>query len=78
MEKFTNWLKQIDLLYHATGFTVIIAFLATVFTILYREIPKGNEQLFAHLLGMVEGSFVGGLCAYFFVKSKKEKDPGSN
>jgi hypothetical protein len=70
MKEFGNWLKKVDLLYYATGFAVILAFLATVHTVLYRQVPAGNQEAFAHLRGMIEGAFVGGLVGYFFVKSK--------
>lgn len=76
MERFHEWLKH-DLLYYCTGFSIIIAFLLVVYTILYREVPAANERLFTHLIGIIEGCFVGGLVGYFFTRSKPEK-PDSN
>jgi Na+/citrate or Na+/malate symporter len=72
MQDLKDFLKKFDLLYYLTGLTIILAFLAVVHTILYREVPEANKELFIHLIGIVEGSFVGGLVGFFFARSKKD------
>jgi hypothetical protein len=60
-----------DLLMKATGFTLIAAFLAVVLSTIFYEIPEANVEAHAHLRGMVEGAFVGGMVFYYFGASKK-------
>ena len=61
-------------LYYATGGSVILSFIFIVFVLAFHEIPETNRELFIHLLGIIEGSFVGGIVASFFSSSKKEHD----
>lgn len=68
-------MNKIDILYYATGFTIIISFLAVVTAVIWLPIPESNRELFIHMIGIVEGSFVTGLVGYFFVKSKEHKEP---
>lgn len=65
------------LLYLMTGISVIFAFNFVVWVLAFHEIPKENRELFIHLLGIIEGAFVGGLVATFFGSSKREHDPGT-
>jgi len=73
MEKFTNWLKTVDLLYYATGFAIIAVFLTMSWVTMFLAVPEQNKEAFAHLRGMIDGAFVTGLVGYFFVKSKENK-----
>jgi len=40
---------------------------------MFLEVPEENRESFAHLRGMIDGAFVGGLVGYYFVKSKTDK-----
>lgn len=64
---------KIDFLHLATGLTVIFAFIASVVSIIFVRVPPENKELFIHLLGIVEGAFVGGLVFYYFGSSHYEK-----
>jgi hypothetical protein len=61
-------------LYYATGLSVISAFVFVVFVLAFHEIPKDNRELFIHLMGIIEGAFVGGIVSSFFGSSKREHD----
>jgi hypothetical protein len=63
------------LLYTVTGFSVITSFIFVGWVLAFHEIPEKNRELFIHLMGIIEGAFVGGLVATFFGSSKKEHDP---
>lgn len=65
------------LLYTLTGLSVIAAFNFVVFVLAFHEVPEKNRELFIHLMGIIEGAFVGGLVATFFGSSKKDHDPGT-
>jgi hypothetical protein len=73
MQKFIDYIKQIDLLYYATGFAIIAVFLTMSYVVMFLQVPEENKEAFAHLRGMIDGAFVTGLVGYFFVKSNKEK-----
>lgn len=73
INKFLEWLKSIDILYHATGFSIIAVFLTMSYVVMFVPVPKENAEAFAHLRGMIDGAFVTGLVGYFFVKSKNPK-----
>lgn len=70
--------RKKDLLYSATGFTVLGAFLMMLLALLFHEIPEANRELIVHVLGIIEGAFVGNLVNYFFGGSmeqqKKQED----
>jgi hypothetical protein len=70
-------MKKIDILYYLTGLTIIVSFLWTEYAIIFIEIPESNRDMFIHLIGIIEGSFVGGLVGYFFVSSRKVPSNGS-
>lgn len=65
-----------NILYYLTGVSVISAFIFILVVLAFHEIPESNREIFVHILGIIEGSFVGGLVATFFGSSKKEHDPG--
>lgn len=65
--------KKKDLLYQATGFTVLGAFLLMIFALLFHEIPEANRELIVHVLGIIEGAFVGNLVNYFFGGSMEQQ-----
>ena len=72
MEKFFEWLRSIDLLQHATAFSIIAVFLTMSYVVMFVPVPKENAEAFAHLRGMIDGAFVTGLVGYYFVKSKSD------
>lgn len=61
-------------LYTLTGFSVIGSFLFVAWVLAFHQIPEHNRELFIHLMGIIEGAFVGGLVATFFGSSKKEHE----
>lgn len=61
-------------LYYATGTSVILSFVYVVIVLSRYDIPKENRELFIHLMGIIEGAFVGGLVSSFFGSSKKEHE----
>lgn len=65
------------MLYSLTGLAVIVSFVFVVLILAFHDIPEQNRDLFIHLLGIIEGSFVGGLVATFFGSSKREHDQGT-
>jgi hypothetical protein len=69
-----SFLKNVNLLKMITGFAIIAVFIFHAIALVYIEIPERNETLFTHMMGMVEGAFIGNLCAYYFGSSKKEHD----
>lgn len=73
MQKFIDYLKQIDPLYYATGFAIIAVFLTMSYVVMFVPVPEDNKEAFAHLRGMIDGAFVTGLVGYYFVKSKDSK-----
>lgn len=71
--------RRKDLLYQATGFVVLGSFMLMIFALLFHEIPEANRELIVHVLGIIEGAFVGNLVNYFFggsmeVQKKHEED----
>ena len=67
-------LKRTNILKLLTGLAIIGIFCFVVVALTYIEIPAKNELIFTHLIGIIEGAFVGNLCAYYFGSSKKEHD----
>lgn len=65
--------KRKDLLYQATGFTVLGAFAIMILALLFHEIPEANRELIVHVLGIIEGAFVGNLVNYFFGGSMEQQ-----
>lgn len=61
-----------DLLYNVTGFVGLIVFTFVVYSIIYLEVPKGNKEIFIHLIGIVEGVALS-IFGFFFGSSDKEK-----
>lgn len=60
---------------YMVAMAIIYSFVQVVYTINHRIIPKENEQLFTHLVGIIEGAFVGGLVAYYYTKSNNPHEP---
>lgn len=73
MDKLIDFLKRIDILYYATGLSIIAVFLTMSWVVMFIAVPEENKEAFAHLRGMIDGAFVTGLVGYYFVKSKPEK-----
>ena len=58
----------------ATGLGTISAFLFCVYALFFLDIPTGNRELVIHLLGIIEGVFVGSMATYYFGSSKGSSD----
>jgi hypothetical protein len=71
-------LKADTIIKYFTATAIIYAFVQIVYTINHRQIPKENEQLFTHLVGIIEGAFVGSLCAYYWTKSTISNKDGND
>jgi hypothetical protein len=63
-----------DSLYYATGFTTLAAFLLVILAMLFHAIPEANREIFIHVLGIIEGAFVGNMVNYFFGGSMVSDD----
>jgi hypothetical protein len=61
-------------LYQATGYTVLISWFLVIFALVFHEIPEANREIFIHLLGIIEGAFVGNLVNHFFGSSNNKPD----
>lgn len=57
---------------YATAGAIIVSFLQVVHAIIYHKVPETNKELFSHLVGIIEGAFVGGLVAYYYTTSNKD------
>ena len=56
-----------------TGFVGLLAFMFVVYAVVY--IPEmADNDLFIHLMGMIEGLVVGNIFAYYYGTSAKNKD----
>lgn len=73
MRIFDDLLKR-GWLYQATGYTVLSSFLLIVVVLLFHEIPEKNREVFIHLLGIIEGAFVGNMVNHFFGSSSRKGD----
>jgi ABC-type enterochelin transport system permease subunit len=77
MQEFRDFLKSImnkfDFMQYMTGLFVMALMGAVAWSIMFRTVPVENKELFSHLIGIVEGAFVGGLVQYYYGKSKSDK-----
>lgn len=63
--KIDDFLKR-GWLYQATGYTVLSSFLFVICCLMFIPIPEANREIFIHVLGIIEGAFVGNLVNHFF------------
>jgi len=61
-----------DLLYNVAGFIGLGVFAFVVYSIIFLEVPKGNKEIFIHLIGIVEGVALS-IFGFFFGTSDTEK-----
>lgn len=64
-------------LYYMTGYAIIASYMFVLLVIAFCEIPTANKEIFIHVLGIIEGSFVTGLVGTFFTSSKRDHEPGT-
>jgi len=64
--------RKFDLLFNLTGIVGLGAFIFAIYAIVYEPSTRGND-LFVHLLGLLEGVVVSNIFAYYFGTSV-EKD----
>lgn len=62
-----------DWLFSITGITGLLAFLFLVGTIVFLEVPENNNEIFIHLIGIVEGVALMIFSFYFGGIKKEEK-----
>ena len=63
----TDWMMVI------TGIVGLVSFLFTIYAVVYIENVREND-LFIHLMGMIEGVVIGNIFAYYYGASvKKDK-----
>lgn len=67
-----------NLLYILTGLSILASFGFSLWVLAFHEIPENNRELFVHVLGMIDGAFVGALVATFFGSSKKDHEAGQS
>lgn len=64
---------KVDILMYATGFTGLSSFLMVIYAVIWIPSVLDNE-LFIHLMGMVEGVAISNLFSYYFGTSKSSAD----
>lgn len=63
--------REFDLLFNLTGIISLGAFVFIVYAIVYKEIPEDNNDVWIHLIGIVEG-VVMSIVMYFFGSTMKK------
>lgn len=63
--------RDFDLLFNVTGLISLGAFVFIVYAIVYEEIPEENNEVWIHLIGIVEG-VVMSIVMYFFGSTMKK------
>ena len=64
---------KVDWMMMITGMVGLLSFLFTIYAVVYIESVRENE-LFIHLMGMIEGVVIGNIFAYYYGASvKKDK-----
>ena len=71
-------MKRFDPIKFLTAASIIFAFDFIVVGLVFVEIPEANREIFIHLMGIIEGAFVGGLVAYYYTKSQGHDDIKNN
>ena len=56
-----------------TGIVGLTSFLFTIYAVVYIESVRENE-LFIHLMGMIEGVVIGNIFAYYYGASVKKNE----
>lgn len=62
---------KIDFIKFLVAMSLIAAFNFTIYALAYVEIPEGNRELFIHVIGMIDGAFVGSLVGFYWTRSHK-------
>ena len=62
---------KVDWMMVITGIVGLLSFMFTIYAVVYIESVKENE-LFIHLMGMIEGVVIGNIFAYYFGASVKK------
>lgn len=70
-------MPKIDFIKFLVALSLIAAFNFTIYALAYVEIPEGNRELFIHVIGMIDGAFVGSLVGFYWTRSHKggQDDP---
>jgi len=59
-------MKENFYLKSATGYSIITVFMFMAACILFIEIPVQNREIVVHMIGIIEGAFVGNLINYYY------------
>ena len=62
---------KVDWLFNITGLAGLAAFGIIIYAIISLEIPEGNQELFYHLIGILEGVALS-IYGYYFGTSMKD------
>jgi len=62
---------------YSTGYVIVIVFAFMAISLMFFEIPDSNREVFVHMIGIVEGAFVGNLVNYYF-GSSQTKNPNTD
>jgi hypothetical protein len=62
---------KVDWMMMVTGMVGLLSFMFTIYAVVYIESVRENE-LFIHLMGMIEGVVIGNIFAYYYGASVKK------
>lgn len=57
-------------MYQATGYTILLSFLGSLYAIFFVDIPEENRELAHLMIGIIDTAFVGNLVNYFYGSSQ--------
>lgn len=57
---------------HVLGVVMLIYFGLIIYSLAFREIPPNNREIFAHLLGIIEGAVIT-MIGYYYGSSSGSK-----
>lgn len=66
-------LRDGNLVRDAIGLFLILAFIGAMVALLWKAIPKENEQLLSYMLGQLSG-FVAGVVGFWYISKSGEKE----
>jgi hypothetical protein len=55
------------------GIMLVVAFIGAMIALLWKSVPKENEQLLSYMLGQLSG-FVAGVVGYHYISKSGEKE----
>lgn len=73
-DEIVKLITKTNILKLLTGLSIVGSFSFVVVALVFKELPEKNREIFIHIIGLIEGAFVGNLVSYYFGSSKKEHD----